>query len=65
MRATTTGAATKQSSTCQVKNSRPSKRRSPSPAQQQVLSWIHDVIIPALVENFIRTITSQQDAAGE
>jgi hypothetical protein len=47
-------------------NEQPPFQVSPTtPAQQQVLSWIHDVIVPALVDNFIKTMSSQQERAGE
>ena len=36
-----------------------------TPAQQEVLDWIRTVIVPALVENFIRTKSSQSSKADE
>ena len=39
--------------------------RQQTPAQQEVFSWIEDIIVPALVENFIRMKSSQQEGPDE
>lgn len=39
--------------------------RQKTPAQQEVLSWIEEIIVPALVENFIRMKSSQEENRDE
>jgi hypothetical protein len=39
--------------------------RQTTPAQVEVLSWIEKIIVPALVENFIRMKSSNQENPDE
>ena len=44
---------------------RSTKIQAKTPAQQEVLDWIRTLIVPALVENFIRIKSSQSSKDDE
>jgi hypothetical protein len=46
-------------------NSRVIRPRPVTAGQKEALSWIEEVIVPALVENFIRMKAPAKDGSGE